>query len=49
MGQDLGGRTDDLWSYFVDLLVELAVDVAERFVVDGGLAAQQLTGPVGGG
>jgi PTH1 family peptidyl-tRNA hydrolase len=32
----------------IDLLVELAADVAERFIVEGGSAAQQLTGPVGG-
>ncbi len=34
----------------IDLMVELAADVVERFIVDGGEAAQQLTGsPDGGG
>lgn len=28
----------------IDLMVQLAADVVERFVVDGGEAAQQLTG-----
>ncbi len=28
----------------IDLMVELAADVVERFIVDGGPAAQQLTG-----
>jgi PTH1 family peptidyl-tRNA hydrolase len=28
----------------IDLMVQLAADVVERFVADGGEAAQQLTG-----
>ncbi len=33
----------------IDLLIELAADVVERFVVDGGQAAQHLTGSSSGG
>ncbi len=33
----------------IDLTIELAADVVERFITDGGPAAQQLTGPTEGG
>lgn len=33
----------------IELLTQLAADVVERFIVDGGEAAQQLTGAAGNG
>ena len=33
----------------IDLMIELAADVVEKFITDGGPEAQQLTGTTDGG